>query len=81
MAAALQAKLLPGAWTGGKMLSDDDYAKEVQTLNDFFASILALADQQTSRRQEVVEIEAATDIDTQIDVIRQNGHSGRSRLR
>jgi hypothetical protein len=61
MAAALQAKLLPGAWTGGKMLSDDDYAKEVQTLNDFFTSILALADQQTSRRQEVMEIEAAED--------------------
>jgi hypothetical protein len=35
--AALQGKLLPGAWTGGKMLSDEDYAKEVAPGDSRFA--------------------------------------------
>ncbi|OHB66210.1 MAG: hypothetical protein A2V70_12275 [Planctomycetes bacterium RBG_13_63_9] len=59
LAATLQGKLLPGAWSGGKMLSDQDYAKEVDALNRFFASILALAEQPRSLRQEMVDIEAA----------------------
>ena len=41
------------------MLSDEDYAKEVDALNRFFASILALAEQPRSLRQERVDIEAA----------------------
>jgi hypothetical protein len=42
--------LLPGAWSGGKMLADDDYVKEVDALNRVYASILALADQPNLRR-------------------------------
>ena len=37
--------LLPSAFSGGKMLADDDYVKEVDALNRVYASILALADQ------------------------------------
>ena len=59
LAATLKGKLLPGAWSGGKMLSDEDYAKEVDALNHFFASILALAEQPRSLRQEKADIEAA----------------------
>lgn len=45
MALHLKGSLLPGAWKGGKMLSDEDYAKEVDALSQFFASILDLAEQ------------------------------------
>lgn len=44
-AARLQGALLPGAWRGGKMLSDEDYAAEVEAVNRCFAKILALAEQ------------------------------------
>ncbi len=37
--------LLPSACSGGKMLADDDYVKEVDALNRVYASILDLADQ------------------------------------
>jgi hypothetical protein len=43
--------LLPSAWSGGKILSDDDYAKHVDALNRVFASILDLADQPDLPRQ------------------------------
>ncbi len=36
--------LLPTAWTGGKVLSDDEYASHVDTLNRVFASLLELAE-------------------------------------
>jgi len=42
--------LLPGAWSGGKMLADDDYIKEVDALNRVHASILALAGKPNLRR-------------------------------
>jgi hypothetical protein len=45
VAVHLKDSLLPGAWQGGKMLSDEDYAKEVDALSQFFASILDLAEQ------------------------------------
>jgi hypothetical protein len=35
--------LLPGAWSGGKLLSDGDYANEAETLNRVYASFLALS--------------------------------------
>jgi hypothetical protein len=59
LAATLQGKLLPGAWSGGKMLSDEDYAHEADALNRFFASILAFAGQPRSLQQERADIEAA----------------------
>jgi hypothetical protein len=57
--ARLQGALLPGAWQGGKMLSDEDYAKEVAALNKFYATILALAEQPNFRRKGAAEIKAA----------------------
>lgn len=45
VALRLKDSLLPGAWQGGKMLSDEDYTKEVDAFNQFFASILDLAEQ------------------------------------
>jgi hypothetical protein len=59
LTARLKKSLLPGAWQGGKMLSDENYAKEVEALNRFFASILALAKQPGFRRKGKAEIEAA----------------------
>jgi hypothetical protein len=44
-AEALRSALLPSAFSGGKMLADDDYVKEVDALNRVYASILALAEQ------------------------------------
>jgi hypothetical protein len=61
MAAYLEGRLLPGAWSGGKMLSDKDYAKEVDALNHFFSSILALAERRDSRLQKIMEVEATED--------------------
>ena len=57
--ARLQGALLPGAWQGGKMLSDEDYAKEVEALNRYYASILALAEQPDYWRDGESEIEEA----------------------
>jgi SLA1 Homology Domain 1 (SHD1) protein len=57
--AHLQGALLPVAWQGGKMLSDEDYAKEVEAMNRYFASILALAEQPDYWRDGKSEIEAA----------------------
>jgi hypothetical protein len=57
--ARLQGRLLPGAWQGGKMLSDDDYAKEVGTVNRFFATILALAEQPNYLRTADAAVRAA----------------------
>jgi len=59
LTARLEESLLPGAWQGGKMLSDENYAKEVEALNRFFASILALAKQPEFLRQGAGEIKAA----------------------
>jgi len=59
IAARLKGALLPGAWQGGKMLSDEDYAKEVEAVNRFFASILTLAEQPNLWRMRGEEIEAA----------------------
>ena len=47
--------LLPGAFSGGKMLADDDYVKEVDALNRVYASILALAGQPNLRRTDDFE--------------------------
>src|SRR5688500_14074594 len=44
VAERLQGALLPGAWQGSKMLSDEDYAKEVATVNTFYATMLSLAE-------------------------------------
>jgi hypothetical protein len=57
--ARLQAALLPGAMTGGKMLSNENYAKEVAALNTSFATFLSLADQPDFRRQGKTEGKAA----------------------
>jgi len=57
--AAAKGALLPGAWQGGKMLSDEDYAKEIEALNRYFGSILALAEQPNVWRMRRAEIEAA----------------------
>jgi hypothetical protein len=42
--------LLPSAWSGGKMLADDEYIKEVDALNRVYASILDQAGQPDRRR-------------------------------
>jgi hypothetical protein len=66
-AAGLQAALLPGAWQGGKMLSDENYAKEVEAVNRFFATILALAEKTNDwRKQEAAVKEAEASIDETI---------------
>ena len=57
--AAAKGALLPGAWRGGKMLSDEDYAKEVETMNRFYATILALAEQPNFRQSGKADIQAA----------------------
>ncbi len=57
--ARLQGRLLPGAWQGGKMLSDEDYAKEVAVLNRYFTTILALAEQPNFRQKGEADIKAA----------------------
>lgn len=59
MTVRLQAALLPGAWTGGKMLSDEDYAKEVAALNRYFASMLALAEKPNFLRTAKADASAA----------------------
>jgi hypothetical protein len=59
VAPRLQGALLPGAWQGGKMLSDEDYAKEVAALNGFFATILSLAEKPEFRRNGEAQIKAA----------------------
>lgn len=43
--------LLPSAWTGGKVFSDDNYTKHVNALNRVYASILDLANQPNLLRQ------------------------------
>jgi hypothetical protein len=55
----LQRALLPGAWQGGKMLSDEDYSKEVATVNGFFATVLSLAEKPGFRLKAESEIKAA----------------------
>jgi hypothetical protein len=55
----LKNELLPGAWSGGKMLSDEEYAKEVEALNRFYVSILALVEQPKFRRMRDSEMESA----------------------
>jgi hypothetical protein len=50
VATRLQASLLPDAWQGGKMLSEEDYATEVAALNRFYATLFALAAQPGYRR-------------------------------
>jgi hypothetical protein len=43
--------VLPSAWTGGKVFSDDNYTTHVDVLNRVFVSILDLADQPDLPRQ------------------------------
>ena len=47
---ATKIALLPGAWSGGTMLADKDYTKEVDALNRVYASILAISDQPNLNR-------------------------------
>lgn len=58
-AASAKGTLLPSAWRGGKMLSDEDYAQEVDTLNRCYKSILALADQPNFWQMGDAEVKAA----------------------
>jgi hypothetical protein len=55
----LMPALLPGAMTGGKMFSDENYAKEVAAMNKFFMTFLSLAEQPDFRRQGKTEGKAA----------------------
>jgi hypothetical protein len=57
--ARLQGALQPRAWQGGRMLSEEDYTKEVAALNKFYATILALAEQPDYRRQGKSRVKAA----------------------
>jgi hypothetical protein len=57
--ARLQGALQSRAWQGGKMLSEEDYGKEVAALNKFYATILALAEQPDYRRHGKARVKAA----------------------
>ncbi len=57
--ARLQGALQPSAWSGGKLLSDEDYAKDVEALNRHFSTMLSHARQPDFRRTGYADIEAA----------------------
>jgi hypothetical protein len=55
----LMASLLPGALQGGKLLSDANYAEEVKSMNDYYVSVLRLAEQPSFLQKGDTGIKAA----------------------
>lgn len=59
LTARFQAALLPGAWQGGKLLSDENYDKEVEAVNRFYKALLAVTGKPDDWRAQDAAVDAA----------------------